>query len=105
MSNSEIPNKAELVSAYLDGEVTPEERALVESNPNLLRQVEEFKLLSNHVGQIHLNNTEEKETHIFSAIQESKKLLAKDSKTAKNICKRPLVLLADALHEQWCSLP
>ena len=85
MSNSEIPNEAELVSAYLDGEVTPEERALVESNPNLLRQVEEFKLLSNHVGQIHLNNTEEKETHIFSAIQESKKLLAKDSKTAKNV--------------------
>ena len=85
MSNSDIPNEAELVSAYLDGEVTSEERALVESNPNLLRQVEEFKLLSNHVRQIHLNNTEEKETHIFSAIQESKKLLAKDSKTAKNV--------------------
>ena len=85
MSNSDIPNEAELVSAYLDGEVTSEERALVESNPNLLRQVEEFKLLSNHVRQIHLNNTEEKETHIFSVIQESTKLLAKDSKTAKNV--------------------
>ena len=85
MSNSDIPNEAELVSAYLDGEVTSEERALVESNPNLLRQVEEFKLLSNHVRQIQLNNTEEKETHIFSVIQESTKLLAKDSKTAKNV--------------------
>mgnify|MGYP001466975962 CR=1 FL=1 len=85
MNNSDIPNEAELVSAYLDGEVTSEERALVENNPNLLRQVEEFKLLSNHVRQIHLNNREEKETHIFSAIQESKKLLAKDSKTAKNV--------------------
>ena len=85
MSNSDIPNEAELVSAYLDGEVTLEERALVESNPNLLRQVEEFKLLSNHVRQIHLNNTEEKETHIFSAIQESQKLPAKDSKTATKV--------------------
>ncbi len=85
MSNSDIPNEAELVSAYLDGEVTSEERALVESNPNLLRQVEEFKLLSNHVRQIHLNNTEEKETHIFSAIQESQKLPAKDSKTATKV--------------------
>ena len=84
MSNSEIPNEAELVSAYLDGEVTREERALVESNPNLLEQVEEFKLLSNHVGQIHLNNAEEKDAHILSAIQESKNLL-KDSNTSKNV--------------------
>ena len=36
MNNSEIPNEAELISAYLDGEVTQEERALVESNQNLL---------------------------------------------------------------------
>ena len=85
MNNSEIPNEAELISAYLDGEVTQEERALVESNPNLLRQVEEFKLLSNHVGQTALNNADEKENHISFAIRESKHLHAKNSKTAENI--------------------
>ena len=85
MNNSEIPNEAELISAYLDGEVTQEERALVESNQNLLRQVEEFKLLSNHVGQTALNNADEKENHISFAIKESKNLQAKNSKTAENI--------------------
>ena len=85
MNNSEIPNETELISAYLDGEVTQEERALVESNPNLLRQVEEFKLLSNHVGQTALNNADEKENHISFAIKESKNLQAKNSKTSENI--------------------
>jgi len=85
MNNSEIPNEAELISAYLDGEVTQEERALVESNPKLLRQVEDFKLLSDHVGQINLNNADKKENHILFALKESKNLLAKDSNISNNV--------------------
>ena len=85
MNNSEIPNEAELISAYLDGEVTEEERALVENNPNLLKQVEDFKLLSNHVGQINLNNADKKENHILFALKESKNLLAEDSNISNNV--------------------
>ena len=33
----------ELISAYLDGEVTQEERAFIEENPDLVKEVEKLK--------------------------------------------------------------
>jgi hypothetical protein len=39
------PSDDELVSAYLDGDVTPAERAQVEGDPALLAQVERFRLV------------------------------------------------------------
>jgi hypothetical protein len=40
------PSDDELVSAYLDGAVTPAERAQVEADPVLLARVEEFRLVA-----------------------------------------------------------
>ena len=84
MNNSEIPNH-ELISAYLDGEVTQEERALVENSPDLLRQVEELKSLSKEIEKIIFNNTDRKESQILSAVNESEKLLFQDSNIAENV--------------------
>ena len=36
---------SEIISAYLDGEVTEEERAFVEENPDLLKEVEKLKII------------------------------------------------------------
>ena len=40
---SDFFEHSELVSAYLDGEVTEEERAFIEENPDLLKEVEKLK--------------------------------------------------------------
>jgi len=45
------PSDDELVSAYLDGDATPAERALVESDPVLLAQVERFRLVAEALRQ------------------------------------------------------
>ncbi len=45
MSTPLPPSDDELVSAYLDGDVTPAERAQVEGDPALLAQVERFRLV------------------------------------------------------------
>jgi hypothetical protein len=46
MNTPPPPSDDELVSAYLDGDATPAERARVESDPVLLAQVERFRLVA-----------------------------------------------------------
>lgn len=73
MNNSNIPENIELISAYLDGEVTEDERAVIENDPNLLREIETFRSMSTHIGQIYKQDKTTKENHIFAAIREAKK--------------------------------
>ena len=73
MNNSNIPENIELISAYLDGEVTEDERAVFENDPNLLREIETFRSMSTHIGQIYKQDKTTKENHIFAAIREAEK--------------------------------
>ena len=73
MNNSNIPENIELISAYLDGEVTEDERAVIENDPNLLREIETFRSMSTHIGQIYKQDKTTKESHIFAAIREAEK--------------------------------
>lgn len=73
MNNSNIPENIELISAYLDGEVTEDERAVIENDPNLLREIETFRSMSTHIGQIYKQDKTTKENHIFAAIREAEK--------------------------------
>ena len=43
MTDSELFSDDEIVSAYLDGEATPEERARVENDPRLQQRLAEFR--------------------------------------------------------------
>ena len=73
MNNFNIPENIELISAYLDGEVTEDERAVIENDPNLLREIETFRSMSTHIGQIYKQDKTTKESHIFAAIREAEK--------------------------------
>ena len=73
MNNFNIPENIELISAYLDGEVTEDERAFIENDPNLLREIETFRSMSTHIGQIYKQDKTTKESHIFAAIREAEK--------------------------------
>ena len=59
----------ELVSAYLDGEVTNEERTRVESDQKLMREVQELRSLSNELGKVLPNDPSVKNSHIQTALQ------------------------------------
>ncbi len=50
-TNSPNPAADELISAYLDGEATEQERALVENNPDLLNRLAQFQELSQLVSE------------------------------------------------------
>ena len=43
MNKSDSFENDELISAYLDGEVTDEERALVENDPSLIAKVKQMR--------------------------------------------------------------
>ncbi len=60
----------ELVSAYLDGEVTNEERTRVESDQKLMREVQKLRSLSNELGKILPNDPLVKTSHIQTALQQ-----------------------------------
>jgi hypothetical protein len=60
----------ELVSAYLDGEVTNEERTRVESDQKLMREVQELRSLSNELGKVLPNDPLVKNSHIQTALQQ-----------------------------------
>ena len=42
MSDDQLPDRAELASAYLDGELEADQRAVVENDPDAMAMVESF---------------------------------------------------------------
>lgn len=53
MTDSDAFHDDEVVSAYLDGEATPEERARVENDPRLQQRLAEFRQVATAVGTPH----------------------------------------------------
>jgi len=69
MTDDPTQDPTVLASAYLDGEVTPDERALVESSPELLTEVEQLRVVRSIVA----GNTEPaplsaREAHLAAAL-------------------------------------
>ena len=62
------PNADELVSAYLDGEATSDEIAIVESSPELMSRVQTMRALSLQLGAPVSAPAEQKEAHIAAAL-------------------------------------
>ncbi|MGB1369112.1 MAG: anti-sigma factor family protein [Acidimicrobiales bacterium] len=60
----------ELLSAYIDGEVSDEERARIESDPRLMSEVNQILSMSKKVGEIILNDQETRSNHIQTALNE-----------------------------------
>ena len=60
----------ELLSAYIDGEVSDEERARIESDPRLMSEVNQILSMSKKVGEIILNDPETRANHIQTALNE-----------------------------------
>ena len=52
MADDQQPDDAELASAYLDGEATPDERARVEADPILLAEVERLRAAAAAVAAV-----------------------------------------------------
>ncbi len=65
------PDFEELISAYLDGEVTELERAQIENSPKLLQEVEKLRLITAAITEEIPNNSTQKENHISKAVGES----------------------------------
>ena len=61
MDDSRRHNDFELISAYIDGEVTDEERARIESDPNLMNEVHQILSVSKGFGKVVPNDLEMKE--------------------------------------------
>tara|TARA_Y100000766_G_scaffold153031_1_gene131490 strand:- start:1846 stop:2994 length:1149 start_codon:yes stop_codon:yes gene_type:complete len=59
-----------LISAYIDGEVTDEERARIESDPKLMNEVNQILSISKRVGKVVPNDPETKSNHIQTALNE-----------------------------------
>jgi hypothetical protein len=57
----------ELVSAYLDGEATADERAVVEGRADLMARVDQFRLLADQVGDEPLDNPTDDERDLAIA--------------------------------------
>lgn len=70
MGNAKKHNDFELISAYIDGEVTEEERARIESDPKLMNEVHQILSISKRVGKIVPNDPETKSSHIQTALNE-----------------------------------
>lgn len=58
----------DLASAYVDGEATAEEIARVESDPELLALVEEFRLLTTSTSALPKPDSAQRESHIAAAL-------------------------------------
>ena len=69
MDESQENKEFELLSAYVDGEVTSEERALIEKDAKLMKRAQELKSLSDGIGQILKNDLSTKATHIQAALK------------------------------------
>ena len=72
MDHSKRHNNFELISAYIDGEVTDEERARIESDPKLMNEVHQIQSISKRVGKVIPNDPETKSIHIQTALNEMK---------------------------------
>tara|TARA_B100001559_G_scaffold318066_1_gene324442 strand:- start:2734 stop:3882 length:1149 start_codon:yes stop_codon:yes gene_type:complete len=70
MDDSRRHNDFELISAYIDGEVTDEERARIESDPNLMNEVHQILSVSKGFGKVVPNDPEMKARHIQTALSE-----------------------------------
>ena len=69
MDESQENKEFELLSAYVDGEATSEERALIEKDAKLMKRAQELKSLSDGIGQILKNDPSTKATHIQAALK------------------------------------
>ena len=69
MDESQENKEFELLSAYVDGEATSEERALIEKDAKLMKRAQELKSLSTGIGQILKNDPSTKATHIQAALK------------------------------------
>lgn len=89
------PNTDELVSAYLDGEATADEIALVESSPELLDQVEALRGLRRRINQVPAAPPEVKAAHIGAALSAFDDLFA-ESPGLQAVPDSPVADLASA---------
>ena len=60
----------ELLSAYIDGEVTDGERARIESDPRLMNELNQILAISKKVGEVIPNDSETRTNHIKTALNE-----------------------------------
>ena len=70
MDDSRKHNDFELISAYIDGEVTDEERARIESDSKLMNEVNQILAISKSVGKVVPNNSDTKASQIQIALDE-----------------------------------
>jgi len=70
MDDSRKHNDFELISAYIDGEVTDEERARIESDSKLMNEVNQILTISKSVGKVVPNNSGTKASQIQVALNE-----------------------------------
>ena len=70
MDDSRKHNDFELISAYIDGEVTDEERARIESDSKLMNEVNQILAISKSVGKVVPNNSGTKASQIQIALDE-----------------------------------
>ena len=70
MDDSKRHNNFELISAYIDGRVTEEERARIESDPKLMNEIHQILSISKRVGKVIPNDPETKSNHILTALNE-----------------------------------
>ena len=68
MADDQQPDDAELASAYLDGEATPDERARVEADPILLAEVERLRAAAAAVAAVDAPSVEQREAAVGAAL-------------------------------------
>jgi hypothetical protein len=70
MSTEDLPQSAELASAYLDGELDGPERAAAETDPGIVAAVESFARVRAALGDVGPGDSIAKETAIAAALTE-----------------------------------
>jgi hypothetical protein len=73
MNKSNSLENDELVSAYLDGEVTEEERAFVENNPSLITKVKQMSAVIDATSALAHIDPSLREKHLTEAVSKLKK--------------------------------
>ena len=68
MADDPQPNAAELASAYLDGEATPDERARVEGDPALLAEVERLRAVAAAVAEVPAPSADRRDAAVAAAL-------------------------------------
>jgi len=93
------PNADELVSAYLDGEATPDEIAIVESSPELQTRIESMRSLTGLLNAPMVAPQEQKDRHIGAALDLFDELFSSDAdqSVAENETPPALTLVDNAV--------